>query len=498
MTGLLKGRMVRWDVTIHSLGQPTRPGYFWRRFGACAGSLQASVTRFSTLLLLAPFLGSGAQPIPHYSTGLAPRPDRSMVLTLDGSVSGLFSLPATVSNAFMQMFDLYPVEASTNLTDWARLALLLRTNNNPNPLRFPDTNAANFNLRFYRTPTNFLVTGFPLPTGPFPVGTLSRILTDSSRSNRYGIKTNSSFMSTFWYPAAPARAGRLPGPYTDRAVAGDWNWYSYWGWASQWATIMPACVAHSVPGAPVAAGTNRFPVIVHSHGYRCDRRLNAQDAEELASHGYVVVAVDHEDSHATAFPDERGVIYTSYSGDEAALLQSRTNDLVYVLQALAQIDTSDPLLAGRLDLGQIGMMGFSMGGGAAAETARLDSRVKCAALLDAYINFTHYPGLNSQGLRKPLLAMNRTKLVGDHWFWDFSPYSLRLYTLATANAALCKIANTAHFAFSDCGWSVEMTDSSRPAARVINAVLLWFFDNYLKGQALPFPANPEIINLQRK
>jgi hypothetical protein len=34
-----------------------------------------------------------------------------------------------------------------------------------------------------------------------------------------------------------------------------------------------------------------------SHGYSFNRRLNSQIATELASHGYIIAAVDHEDCH---------------------------------------------------------------------------------------------------------------------------------------------------------------------------------------------------------
>lgn len=150
-----------------------------------------------------------AQPVPHHFTSITVLPDKTATLRLDGDVSNMFSLSATISNQFMQMFDLYPVEASENLIDWTSLAWLLRTNNNPAPLLYTDPGAGGFNARFYRTFTNHLITGFPKPAGPFTVGTFSRILTDSSRGNRYGIGTNSSFMSTFWYPAAPPKAGRV-------------------------------------------------------------------------------------------------------------------------------------------------------------------------------------------------------------------------------------------------------------------------------------------------
>ncbi len=71
----------------------------------------------------------------------------------------------------MQMFDLYIVDASADLTDWTQLAQFLHTNNNPAPLLFQDTNAAELTQRFYRTCANYLLTPFWKPSGPFAVGT---------------------------------------------------------------------------------------------------------------------------------------------------------------------------------------------------------------------------------------------------------------------------------------------------------------------------------------
>ena len=56
--------------------------------------------------------------VPHHFTGITVLPDKTAMLSLDGSVSNLFNLSGTISNQFMQMFDLYPVEASSNLLDW--------------------------------------------------------------------------------------------------------------------------------------------------------------------------------------------------------------------------------------------------------------------------------------------------------------------------------------------------------------------------------------------
>ena len=439
-----------------------------------------------------------AQPIPHHFSGITVAPDKTVTLRLDGSVSNLFNLTGAVRAQFMQMFDRYVVEASTNLTDWTQLTVLLRTNSNPSPLLFQDTNAVDFERQFYRTFTNHLITGFPKPSGPFAMGTISRILTDSSRTNRYGINTNSSFMGTLWYPAEPPAVGSLPATSNERAVAGDRHLYAFWGWSSQWTNVVPQLAAYSLPDAPLASGQDRFPLVLYSHGWTCDRRLNSQNAEELASHGYIVAAVDHEDCHATVYPDARGARYVPPGSvsTSSALVSSRLKDIQVLLEELGRMDASDPLLAGRLDLGRIGMIGMSYGGGTAAETCRRDSRVKCVALLDAAIHYSVYSELSASGLQKPFIAMNRTLL--DHSLPDFSPESQQLYTLASQNAIWLKLANSGHFAFTDFAWTVELTSNSRQAALAGNACLLWFFDKYLKDQSIPFPARPEIINLQTK
>ena len=171
-------------------------------------------------------------------------------------------------------------------------------------------------------------------------------------------------------------------------------------------------------------------------------------------------------------------------------------DLQCLLDELVSLDASDPFLTGRLDLARVAVMGFSLGGGVAADTARLESRIRCAALLDAHIDFSFYSALNSQGLQKPFLAMNST--IPLPWLGDLSPMSQRLFILATNNATWLKINNTDHFAFSDWAWSVDLTSASRPGAAAINACLIWFFDTYLKGEAPPFPSNAEIYNVRRK
>jgi dienelactone hydrolase len=454
-------------------------------------------------VLLFPVQNLLGQSSPHHLAGIAATSGGVLMLIFEGSTSNLFSLPLSVSNQFQHMFDLFPLDSSPDLVTWSRRTILLRTNSSLDPLVYSETNLPLIGAQFYRTPTNHFLTGFPAPTGPFTVGNLVRVLTDSSRSNRYSLLTNSSFMCSIWYPAALPDADKLPGAYTDAAVATDRNFYLYWAWPIAWTNIIARCVTHSYAALTAAPGTNRFPIILHSHGFTCDRTLNSETAAELASHGYIVAAVDHEDCHATVFPDSRGARYVPPGSrtDGTNLVPSRIRDLQFLLSQLGEMDTTDPVLAGRLDLERVGVMGHSFGGGTAAEVGRLDTRVRAAALLEPYIDSTFDPVLITNGLQKPFVVVNstlptHTDLIGTPA--ESAAISANLYNLAVTNATWFKVAGIGHFGFSDLAWTQELTSTSSQGATALNASLVWFFDTYLKDEAPPFPTNPAIYSFVQK
>ena len=63
---------------------------------------------------------------------------------------------------------------------------------------------------------------------------------------------------------------------------------------------------NSVTNAPVAEAESAYPVLIFSHGFGGLPELNTIQAEELASQGYVVVALNHTyDSIVNVFPDGR-------------------------------------------------------------------------------------------------------------------------------------------------------------------------------------------------
>lgn len=111
------------------------------------------------------------------------------------NVNGAFSIQllGSAPAAFQKYFDLYLIDTSTDLVNWTFRTTLLRTNNSTGPLTYFDTEAVGLNRRFYRMRTNHLFTPLPPPTGRYGVGMFSRLLSDLSRTNRYGAGTARNF-----------------------------------------------------------------------------------------------------------------------------------------------------------------------------------------------------------------------------------------------------------------------------------------------------------------
>jgi predicted dienelactone hydrolase len=110
--------------------------------------------------------------------------------------------------------------------------------------------------------------------------------------------------------------------------------------------------------APVTAD-GAFPLVVVSHGYVGSRYLMTYLTENLASKGYVVVAIDHTES---TFRDAAGFQST---------LLNRSKDILFVVDEIARrgAPKSDHFLAGLVNADRTGVIGYSMGGYGALNAA---------------------------------------------------------------------------------------------------------------------------------
>ncbi len=93
-----------------------------------------------------------------------------------------------------------------------------------------------------------------------------------------------------------------------------------------------------------------YPLIIISHGYPGSRYMMTYLAENLASKGYVVAAIDHTES---TFRDVANFGSTLYH---------RALDQEFVLEQMAQISAGDGFFAGTIDADNTAIIGYSMGG----------------------------------------------------------------------------------------------------------------------------------------
>ena len=109
----------------------------------------------------------------------------------------------------------------------------------------------------------------PFERGPHPVGARAFEWRDETRDRALPIEV--------WYPASEAHRGQDQDDATrDRY---------------QPLPIAPEVTQDAVRDAEALTG--RFPLVVFSHGFGGERRQSTHFTTHLASHGYVVVAMDH-------------------------------------------------------------------------------------------------------------------------------------------------------------------------------------------------------------
>ncbi|MGW1199594.1 alpha/beta hydrolase [Streptomyces sp. NPDC002536] len=241
----------------------------------------------------------------------------------------------------------------------------------------------------------------PAPTGPHRIGVATLYLVDRSRRDPWdGTIPVREVMATVFYPARTV-AGRPVAPQMTAGAAKRFRQIDVLvhhlpPTGVNWA----ATTTHAHRGAP--AQPVRRPVLLYSPGGGDPRTLGTTVAEELASHGHVVVTIDHPgDASEVELPE--GIRETVFRGDPRTdpqlfrtAIGTRIADLRFVLDRLETLAAGrNPDALGRalpadlgraLDLRRVGVYGHSAGGTAVAEAMYEDRRIGAAVNLEGYLD----------------------------------------------------------------------------------------------------------------
>ncbi|MFI6596016.1 alpha/beta hydrolase family protein [Nonomuraea sp. NPDC050536] len=293
---------------------------------------------------------------------------------------------------------------------------------------------------------------FPEPSGRYAVGTTVAQWTDPDRGEDATPEPGDrrTVVVQLWYPA---RKTAGPGAqYLGRTeheasvVAGGLA--AYLGVPAFTLDGLPRARSRAVFDALVADGGERYPVVLFSPGLGGVRTQNTAWAEELASRGYVVAALDHPyDSAIVTLADGRAVrTRLKATGDpaederRAATWSSiRAADLSFALTRLERIEGP---LAGHLDTARAAVTGHSIGGSAALQAARQDDRFTAVIDLDGY---PHDPA--PRPFRQPVLALTHDVRPGEQP--DYLPHLSKVLDLSGSTAYRLTVPGSAHLTFTD-------------------------------------------------
>jgi len=236
-----------------------------------------------------------------------------------------------------------------------------------------------------------------MPSGSFAVGRTTYVWKDLQAdplAPQRGAKRE--LFAWIWYPAARGQPAQtvddyLPAPW--RTAIEDRSGVLL----SQFVTRDLSRVhAHSIRDAEVSHQQHSYPVVLMRTGGSAPTTDYTSLAEDLASHGYVVVGFDAPyRSWVVVFPDGRVIARAPQNNmdlvggpqaDELAnkLVAAWTADTRFALDQVERLNTSDPTgrFLGRLDMQRVGMFGHSLGGATALLFCHDDPRCKAGIDID--------------------------------------------------------------------------------------------------------------------
>ena len=363
-------------------------------------------------------------------------------------------------------------------------------------------------------------TTLPTPSGPFAVGRTTYVWSDAAQAELMAPQpgTKRELLAWIWYPAAP----RQPSQTIDDYLPAPWRT----ALERQIGVLLTKFLtrdlsrvrAHGIRSAEISPEQRSYPVVFMRAGLAALTTDYTALAEDLASHGYVVVGFDAPyRSFVAVFPDGRVIARAPQNNADLVqkeqlanqLVQAWSADMSFVLDQIERLNTSDPSgrFLGRLDMQRVGVFGHSLGGATALQFCHDDSRCKAGIDVDG----APFGSVIGEGVTQPfmfLLSDHRNESDAEtrpvegniRSIYDRLPSDRRLMII---------IRGAGHYMFSDDGamlksplamgvmrtLGIVRLDGRRQVA-VSEHYISAFFDVYLKGAPvsalLSQPEYPEV------
>lgn len=337
---------------------------------------------------------------------------------------------------------------------------------------------------------------YPTPEGAYKVGCTKLYMTDKDREEVFSAAPGDSreLPVTVYYPAVPVK-GDKHAAFAPQAVTDVLAKVS--GCPS---LVLGSIHPNSyVDAAPVADKT--FPVLLFSDGLYGQMPFYGSLLESIAAEGYIVVAVEHPYSDVAVVNSAGDLIRNTAAGtaffdtetDNVKLEENAgklcdiwTADMLFVFDSLPDLNDTNAILKGSMDLAKTGIFGHSFGGAAAIQC--LQARKELAAGIN--MDGSMYGTQKTTPVKQPVVFMSNAQEA------VVSAICFQEKVVASETSEACyhmMLLDSTHDSFAtDSGllydkypfmkWGDVADVNGKAALNGLTAYITAFFDQYIKGE----------------
>lgn len=247
----------------------------------------------------------------------------------------------------------------------------------------------------------------PHPNGTYGVDISTIKLTDTSRLDPFAPTLESrSVMTSLFYPAAQINKCQfqLLDYMPPTTAAFEDEAYSSYGLPNGTFESLKLSLCSALSGS-ASIDLQEFPIVLFSPGHGGSRLLYNAMAQSVASHGFIVITMDHPyDPDIVEYPDGTVVLAANISTDAQIILdvETRARDTSFVLDYFKEpcdMNSLPLFLKKGLNTDKVAMFGHSLGGATAATAMMNDSRIAVGINLDG----AFWGSVIENGVRNPFL-----------------------------------------------------------------------------------------------
>ena len=339
------------------------------------------------------------------------------------------------------------------------------------------------------------------PSGINNIGTQSFELLDSNRLEWFTDDKDDyrRIMIQIWYPTKDEQGEKEL--YIDHGDIRSKALADYFGYKPFLFKNLTKIETNSFKNARPDLNQN-YPLIIFSHGLGGFRAQNTIMVEELASHGYVVVGIEHAyDANVSVFNNGDIADYRSDSNFEQmnnsrpspeefwALrlpqLKTRSADVDFVLDQIENEKLPQSIID-IIDFENIGVFGHSFGGATGIYSSYSDSRIDACVNLDGWM--VPVPdNIINDGITQDFMYIGQK-----NWNEELNYEKLNKFIESNSSSSKILIPGTTHYDYSDTPYMSSAAKLLKKSGNleneklknILNELILSFFNKNLKDKKL--------------